>query len=231
MKDSSPDPNQMSFMAPNLLDQLNPKHPLLQLAKTIPWDFFESEFTPLYSTIGRPAKPVRLMVGLSILKHMENVSDDVVVQHWVMWLFYKVQVYIVLKGQKKYDLAVRKKARLARSSLCSSLQNQENLNKKDVNKLTAMRAQIEQQEEVDSQAYFAGILQRLSGHGRQSYQVLYESIDGQISHSRVDMEGLGKEQPEFVFNWLKRSCNKVSKRTDQVYDPAVRFKAMEGSSK
>lgn len=83
MKDSSPDHNQMSFLSPNLLDHLNPKHPLLQLAQTIHWDFFESEFAPLYSNIGRPAKPIRLMVGLCILKHMGNVSDDVIVQQWV----------------------------------------------------------------------------------------------------------------------------------------------------
>ena len=69
-----PNENQMNFMAPNLIDQLNPKHPLLQLAKKTPWEFFESEFTPLYSIHGRPAKRIRLMVGLCILKHMENVS-------------------------------------------------------------------------------------------------------------------------------------------------------------
>ena len=71
------------------MDQLNPKHPLLQLARTIPWDFFESEFAPLYAPIGRPAKPIRLMVGLSILKHMENVSDEVVVRHWVQNPYYQ----------------------------------------------------------------------------------------------------------------------------------------------
>ncbi len=89
MKDSSPDHHQMSFMAAGLMDQLNPKHPLLHLARTIPWDFFESEFAPLYAAIGRPAKPIRLMVGLSILKHMENVSDDVIVQHWVQNPYYQ----------------------------------------------------------------------------------------------------------------------------------------------
>ena len=89
MKDSSPDHHQMSFMAAGLMDQLNPKHPLLQLARTIPWDFFESEFAPLYAPIGRPAKPIRLMVGLSILKHRENVSDEVVVRHWVQNPYYQ----------------------------------------------------------------------------------------------------------------------------------------------
>jgi IS5 family transposase len=83
MIESPPNQDQMSFLAPNLMDQLNPKHPLLQLAKKIPWDFFESEFTPLYSANGRPAKRIRLMVGLCILKHLENVSDEVLVQNWV----------------------------------------------------------------------------------------------------------------------------------------------------
>lgn len=89
MKESSPNHNQMSFMAANLLEQLNPKQPLLQLAERIPWDYFESEFASLYSDIGRPAKPIRLMVGLSILKHMEDISDDVLVQRWVQDPYYQ----------------------------------------------------------------------------------------------------------------------------------------------
>lgn len=89
MIESPPSHNQMSFLAPNLLDQLNPKHPLLQLAKKITWDDFESTFAPLYSTMGRPAKRIRLMVGLSILKHMENASDEVIVQHWVQNPYYQ----------------------------------------------------------------------------------------------------------------------------------------------
>lgn len=89
MKASSPNHNQMSFMAANLLEQLNPKQPLLQLAQRIPWDYFESEFASLYSDIGRPAKPIRLMVGLSILKHMEDISDEVLVQRWVQDPYYQ----------------------------------------------------------------------------------------------------------------------------------------------
>lgn len=84
-----PNHDQMSFLAPDLIDQLNPKHPLLQLAKKIPWDDFDSAFTPLYSSMGRPAKRIRLMVGLSILKHMENASDEVIVQQWVQNPYYQ----------------------------------------------------------------------------------------------------------------------------------------------
>ncbi len=83
IQDSDQNPGQMNFLHADLLDQLNPKHPLLRLANTIPWDYFETELTPLYSDQGRPAKPIRLMVGLSILKHLENLSDEVLIERWV----------------------------------------------------------------------------------------------------------------------------------------------------
>lgn len=90
MIESAPNQDQMSFLAPNLIDQLNPKHPLLQLAKKIPWDSLALDFTPLYSTNGRPAKRIRLMVGLCILKHLENTSDEGVVQSWVQNPYYQL---------------------------------------------------------------------------------------------------------------------------------------------
>jgi len=89
MIEPPPNPDQLSFLAPNLLDQINPKHPLLQLAQSLPWDYFESEFAPLYSQVGRPAKPIRLMVGLCILKHMEDLSDEILVQRWVQNPYYQ----------------------------------------------------------------------------------------------------------------------------------------------
>lgn len=68
MKPKSPSrQKQGSFLYQDLLEQLNPKAPLLLLAKRIPWEMFEREFFPLYAQIGRPAKPVRLMVGLLLL--------------------------------------------------------------------------------------------------------------------------------------------------------------------
>ena len=81
-------PNQQSFLHQNLLDQLNPKHPLLQLARQIDWSYFETEFAPLYSHRGKPSKPIRLMVGLSILKHLEDLSDEVLIQRWVQNPYY-----------------------------------------------------------------------------------------------------------------------------------------------
>jgi transposase, IS5 family len=39
---------------------------------------FETEFAPLYSTFGQSAKPIRLMVGLLILKQIYDLSDETV---------------------------------------------------------------------------------------------------------------------------------------------------------
>lgn len=63
---------------------LNPEHELLKLAKVIPWQQLEEEFTPLFSEgPSRPPLPVRLAAGLMILQHMTGVSDERVVAAWV----------------------------------------------------------------------------------------------------------------------------------------------------
>ena len=80
---------QGNFLYQDLLEQLNPKAPLLLLAKKIPWTTFEKEFAPLYADFGRPAKPVRLMVGLLLLKQLENLSDERVVEAWVQNPYYQ----------------------------------------------------------------------------------------------------------------------------------------------
>jgi IS5 family transposase len=54
-------------------EQLNHKHPLYILANRIDWQKFEDAFSRLYSQEGRPAKPIRLMVALLILKHIRNI--------------------------------------------------------------------------------------------------------------------------------------------------------------
>ena len=76
-------------MYQDLLEQLNPKAPLLLLAKRIPWEMFEREFASLYADFGRPAKPIRLMVGLLLLKQLENLSDERVVEAWVQNPYYQ----------------------------------------------------------------------------------------------------------------------------------------------
>src|SRR5574344_563359 len=67
----------------SLDDLLNQKHPLYKLSQKIDWKRFEGAFAPLYCPDnGRPAKPIRLMCGLLILKHLRNISDESVVEQW-----------------------------------------------------------------------------------------------------------------------------------------------------
>ncbi|MBC7745208.1 MAG: hypothetical protein H7096_08910 [Flavobacterium sp.] len=59
---------------------LNQKHPLFILSHQIDWTVFENAFSVLYCLDDeRPTKPIRLMVGLLILKHLLNISDESVV--------------------------------------------------------------------------------------------------------------------------------------------------------
>jgi len=76
------DNNQATFCS-TFEEQLDKKHPLFALANKINWSKFEEEFKKYYSeTMGRPAKPIRMMVGIILLKHLRNLSDESVVEQW-----------------------------------------------------------------------------------------------------------------------------------------------------
>jgi len=79
----SPNREQKHLFLPNLTDFINLDHELGLLAEKIDWNFFENEFAPLYAMVGCPAKPVRLMVGLLILKQVYDLGDETVMSEWV----------------------------------------------------------------------------------------------------------------------------------------------------
>ncbi len=82
---------QASFLMNGLREMLNPEHEVYRLSEAMPWEEFEREFSGMYSTTGRPAKPVRLMVGLLLLKQMYDLGDETVVEQWVQnpyWQFF-----------------------------------------------------------------------------------------------------------------------------------------------
>jgi transposase, IS5 family len=70
-------------------EQLSRQHPLYILAGKIQWEVFERAFGKLYSPEGRPAKPIRLMVSLLMLKHIRNLSDESVVEQWMENVYYQ----------------------------------------------------------------------------------------------------------------------------------------------
>lgn len=67
---------QMTIIAGVFQAKLNPRHELLILAEKINWERLTEELAPHYSKIGRSGKPIRLMVGAHILKHMHDMSDE-----------------------------------------------------------------------------------------------------------------------------------------------------------
>jgi IS5 family transposase len=78
-----------------LSSSLNPRHELIKLSEIISWDSLENEFASLYKSDprlgGKPPKPIRLMVGILLLQHMHNLSDEQVVRMWVenpYWQFF-----------------------------------------------------------------------------------------------------------------------------------------------
>ena len=80
----SPDSTQGSFLMPDLNTMLDQRQPLCRLARAIDWEFFERAFAQHYHPHqGSPAKPIRLMVGLLILKQLHDLSDEGIVEQWV----------------------------------------------------------------------------------------------------------------------------------------------------
>lgn len=68
---------------------INTRHELAKLADSINWAFLESKVTPFYTDEGRPGLPTRLIVGLHLLKHMYNLSDEAVCERWVENPYYQ----------------------------------------------------------------------------------------------------------------------------------------------
>lgn len=89
MKRKSPDRSQSSFLQMDFEQMLDPKQPLFRLAKAIPWEHFETAFADYYDPKGRKAKPIRLMVGLLILKYVEDLSDEVLIERWCRDPYYQ----------------------------------------------------------------------------------------------------------------------------------------------
>ena len=58
------------------------RHELVRLGELIDWGRLEAHFAPYYKEAGRPGSPIRLVVGLHLLKHIEGLSDEVVCERW-----------------------------------------------------------------------------------------------------------------------------------------------------
>ncbi len=100
MLSKQPFKSQLGFYS-TFEEQLSHQHPLYILANKINWNTFEEAFAKHYSQEGRPAKPIRLMVSLLMLKHIRNISDESVVEQWFENIYYQY-----FSGEKSYACAV-----------------------------------------------------------------------------------------------------------------------------
>lgn len=66
------------------LDQIiNMRHELVLLADKIDWDWLDEQVAPYFSDHGRPAEPVRFMLGMFLLKATYGLADEQLWNRWV----------------------------------------------------------------------------------------------------------------------------------------------------
>ena len=77
--------------SPRLLTEfIDMQHPLVQLAERIDWSSFEPHWQNCFSNASGPkAASSRLAAGLLMLKHMEGLSDERLIESWVCNPYYQ----------------------------------------------------------------------------------------------------------------------------------------------
>jgi len=82
------------------MDMLDMNDPIIQLSEKLPWSKIENELSKYYNNkeTGRPNKPIRVMVGLLLLKQIENLSDENVILQ-----FKRNPYYQYFCGYKEYE--------------------------------------------------------------------------------------------------------------------------------
>jgi transposase, IS5 family len=84
------DDRQRDLLRPGLEDIIDLGHALVRLAREIDWQFLDGRFSSVCTPReGRPALPTRLVAGLFILKHMHNLSDEVLCARWLENPYYQ----------------------------------------------------------------------------------------------------------------------------------------------
>ncbi|MBM3505671.1 MAG: IS5 family transposase [Alphaproteobacteria bacterium] len=78
------DERQDDLFRPALDGIINLEHPLVRLAGEIDWAFLDRRFGSVCRAgSGQPPLPTRLVAGLFILKHMHDLSDEVLCARWL----------------------------------------------------------------------------------------------------------------------------------------------------
>ena len=78
-----PNKNQRELFRPMPVNMIDSSHEMVLPADTIEWDYFDNEFTSLYSYVGRSSVPLRLIVGCLLLNHLYNLGDETPAKAWI----------------------------------------------------------------------------------------------------------------------------------------------------
>ncbi len=95
---------QLSIFDTPLEKFINLKHELCVLSKHIDWDKIESDFSVYYSDFGRPSVPIRSVIGLLLLKHIYNLSNEAIIDRWIenpYWQYFSGEK--VFQTEKPFD--------------------------------------------------------------------------------------------------------------------------------
>jgi transposase, IS5 family len=96
MKGKIPQNPQLNVFRIPLVNVINMKHELVLLSQKIDWDKVEKDFSVYYPGHGRPAVPIRKMVGSMLLKQMYNLGDETFVARWIenpYWQYFCGETY------------------------------------------------------------------------------------------------------------------------------------------
>jgi IS5 family transposase len=87
---------QLNVFRVPLISVINMEHELVLLAQRIDWEKVEKDFSIYYPELGRPAVPIRKMVGSMLLKQMYNLGDETFVARWIenpYWQYFCGETY------------------------------------------------------------------------------------------------------------------------------------------
>jgi IS5 family transposase len=97
---------QLNVFRVPLVSVINIEHELVLLAQRIDWGKVENDFSVYYPELGRPAVPIRKMVGSMLLKQMYNLGDETFVARWIenpYWQYFCGETYF--QYDEPYDLS------------------------------------------------------------------------------------------------------------------------------
>ena len=97
---------QLNLAEVPLIHFIDPAHELSKLVRNADWEKVEKEFAGYYSQKGAPSVPIRVMVGLILLKQVYRHSDKSALAQWIenpYWQYFCGEVYFKHKAPFYYS--------------------------------------------------------------------------------------------------------------------------------